>query len=89
MNFWNHAIDSHFVAVLALDQPARAPYYGPTVWTNEAEKSGGITIGARDILIAYNVNVDETDAVVAKKIGSIIRGSGRLIKRQNGKRSHD
>jgi glutamate formiminotransferase len=62
----------------------KLPDYGPTVWTNEAEKSGGITIGARDILIAYNVNVDETDAVVAKKIGSIIRGSGRLIKRQNG-----
>ena len=64
----------------------KLPDYGPKVWTKEAEKSGGITIGARNILIAYNVNVDETDAVVAKKIGSIIRGSGRLIKRPNGKK---
>ncbi len=64
----------------------KLPDFGPKTWTKEAKKSGGITIGARDILIAYNVNVEETDAVVAKKIGSIIRGSGRLIKQANGKK---
>ena len=64
----------------------RLPDFGPKTWTEEAKKSGGITIGARDILIAYNVNVEEIDAVVAKKIGSIIRGSGRLIKQSNGKK---
>ena len=62
----------------------KSPDYGPRKWTESVRKSGGITIGARDILIAYNVNVDEVDAVVAKKIGSIIRGSGRLIKHPNG-----
>ena len=30
--------------------------------------------------------MEEIDAVVAKKIGSIIRGSGRLIKQSNGKK---
>ena len=64
----------------------KLPDYGPGKWTEEVKKSGGITIGARDILIAYNVNVDEVDAVVAKKIGSIIRGSGRLIKQHNGQK---
>tara|TARA_B100000925_G_scaffold20126_1_gene13765 strand:- start:564 stop:1610 length:1047 start_codon:yes stop_codon:yes gene_type:complete len=64
----------------------KLPDFGPKSWTEEVRKSGGITIGARDILIAYNVNVDEPDAVVAKKIGSIIRGSGRLIKQNNGKK---
>ena len=64
----------------------RLPDFGPKTWTAEVKKSGGITIGARDILIAYNVNVEETDAVVAKKIGSLIRGSGRLIKQVNGKK---
>lgn len=64
----------------------RLPDFGPKTWTEEVKKSGGITIGARDILIAYNVNVEETDAVVAKKIGSLIRGSGRLIKQVNGKK---
>ena len=43
------------------------PDFGPRAWCQEVRKSGGITIGARDILVAYNVNVDETDAKVAKK----------------------
>ena len=64
----------------------RYPDFGPNNWCDATKKSGGITIGSRDILIAYNVNVDETDAVVAKKIGSIIRGSGRLIKQENGQK---
>ena len=64
----------------------RYPDFGPKEWCAATKKSGGITIGSRDILIAYNVNVDETDAVVAKKIGSIIRGSGRLIKQENGQK---
>ena len=64
----------------------RLPDFGPKDWSETVAKSGGITIGARDILIAYNVNVDEKDAKVAKKIGSIIRGSGRLIKTLDGKK---
>ena len=64
----------------------RYPDFGPKQWCAATKKSGGITIGSRDILIAYNVNIDETDAVVAKKIGSIIRGSGRLIKQENGEK---
>ena len=34
----------------------------------------------------HSVAMEEIDAVVAKKIGSIIRGSGRLIKQSNGKK---
>ena len=67
-------------------ESTRLPDFGPKQWSENVAKSGGITIGARDILIAYNVNVDEKDAVVAKKIGSIIRGSGRLIKTLDGKK---
>ena len=64
----------------------RFPDYGPREWNEKVAKSGGITIGSRDILIAYNVNVDETDATISKIIGSTIRSSGRLIKR-NGKKT--
>ena len=67
-------------------ESTRLPDFGPKNWGETVAKTGGITIGARDILIAYNVNVDEKDAVVAKKIGSIIRGSGRLIKSLDGKK---
>lgn len=67
-------------------EATRLPDYGPQEWNNTVQKSGGITIGARDILVAYNVNVNEVDARVAKKVGSIIRGSGRLIKSSTGEK---
>ena len=67
-------------------ESTRYPDFGPKEWCDSTKKSGGITIGSRDILIAYNVNIDETEAVVAKKIGSIIRGSGRLIKQESGQK---
>jgi glutamate formiminotransferase/formiminotetrahydrofolate cyclodeaminase len=59
----------------------RFPDFGPKEWNDTVAKSGGITIGSRDILVAYNVNVDEKDAKVSKIIGSMVRSSGRLIKR--------
>lgn len=65
-------------------EATKLPDFGPKTWNESVAKSGGITIGSRDILVAYNVNVDEKDAIVAKKIGSLIRGSGRLIKNATG-----
>ena len=65
-------------------ESTKLPDFGPDKWCQSVKKSGGITIGARDILVAYNVNVDEKNAEVAKIIGSIVRGSGRLIKNDNG-----
>ena len=43
-------------------------------------------IGARPILVAYNVNLDEEDAEISKKIGTLIRSSGRLIKQNDGRK---
>lgn len=62
----------------------RMPDLGATEWTETVAKSGGITVGARPILVAYNVNVDERGAKVSKKIGSIVRSSGRLLKSDGG-----
>ena len=64
----------------------RYPDFGTTKWNEHAAKSGGLTFGARGILVAYNVNFDEKDAIVAKKAGSLLRSSGRLVKRDDGKR---
>ncbi len=64
----------------------RLPDFGPCEWNVDAEKSGAITIGAREILVAYNVNIDEPDAKVAKKIGSLVRSTGRLIKQNDGRK---
>ena len=68
------------------NENTRYPDFGPKEWDEIVAKSGGITIGSRDILIAYNVNVNEVDAKISKIIGSTVRSSGRLIKR-NGKKT--
>ena len=62
----------------------RFPDTGAMTWSPLVARSGGITVGARSILVAYNVNVNEKGAVVAKKVGSIVRSSGRLLKSDNG-----
>ncbi len=58
----------------------RYPDLGPRVWNDDIAKFGAVVIGSRPILVAYNVNLDETDAKVAKMCGTIVRTSGRLIK---------
>ncbi|MCH1461574.1 MAG: glutamate formimidoyltransferase [Candidatus Poseidonia sp.] len=65
-------------------EATRFPDAGTQEWSPLVARSGGITIGARSILVAYNVNVNEQGASVAKKIGSIVRSSGRLLKSEHG-----
>lgn len=67
-------------------EETRWPDFGPDVWNDTAAKSGGCTFGARPVLIAYNVNVPEPNAVVAKLIGTVIRGSGRIVARNGDAR---
>ncbi|MGB0378644.1 MAG: glutamate formimidoyltransferase, partial [Poseidonia sp.] len=44
----------------------KLPDAGAMTWTESVARAGGITVGARSILVAYNVNVDEQGATVAK-----------------------
>ena len=68
------------------DAETRYPDGGAREWSEAVAKSGAITIGARPILVAYNVNVEESDALVAKKVGSLVRSSGRLLKSEAGEK---
>ncbi|MEC9090172.1 MAG: glutamate formiminotransferase, partial [Candidatus Thermoplasmatota archaeon] len=61
-------------------EDTRYPDCGPANWNEQIAKFGAVVIGSRPILVAYNVNLDETDAKVAKLCGTIVRSSGRLIK---------
>ena len=63
------------------------PDYGPTEWNEKTAKFGAVVIGARQILVAYNVNVDEKDANAARKAGSLVRTTGRLLKKEDGRRT--
>ena len=64
----------------------RMPDLGSNEWNETSQRSGGITIGARDILLAYNVNIHDPEPYVAQQIGSIVRSSGRLLKSPDGSR---
>lgn len=61
------------------------PDFGPAVFN---EKSGNIAIGARDFLIAYNVNLNTTSVRRANSIAFDVREQGR-IKTENGKNVND
>ena len=63
------------------------PDFGPREWTDVVSKFGAVVIGARNILVAYNVNVDEKDAKAAKIAGSLVRTTGRLLKQEDGRRT--
>ncbi|RJU97731.1 MAG: glutamate formimidoyltransferase [Candidatus Poseidoniales archaeon] len=68
------------------DEHTRYPDFGPRDWSEGVARSGGLTFGAREILVAYNVNLNESDAKVARLVGSLVRSSGRLVKKDDGRR---
>lgn len=51
--------------------PSRNPDYGPS---HIHPSAGATAVGARPILIAYNVNLDSKDITVAKRIARLVRG---------------
>ena len=60
-----------------------APDFGPASWNDQVKQSGATGIGARDFLIAYNINLNTTSARRANAIAFDIRESGR-VKREGG-----
>jgi len=66
-----------------LQDPKWKPDYGPAEFN---PKSGATVIGARDFLIAYNVNLNTTSVRRANTVAFDIREKGR-VKRQGGKLS--
>ena len=59
------------------------PDFGPRDFN---PKLGATATGARQILIAYNVNLNTDDKSKANKIASIIRTTGSLVKDQDGQK---
>lgn len=71
---------------IKLRDPAFAPDFGDAVFHPTA---GATVIGARDFLLAYNVNLDTTDASVAKQIAREIRTSGKIKRDAAGRPQKD
>jgi glutamate formiminotransferase/formiminotetrahydrofolate cyclodeaminase len=63
-----------------IKQPEWKPDFGPAVFN---EKSGGTVIGARDFLIAYNVNLNTKSVRRANSVAFDVRENGR-VKTEDG-----
>jgi glutamate formiminotransferase/formiminotetrahydrofolate cyclodeaminase len=60
--------------------PEWKPDFGPAVFN---EKAGGTVIGARDFLIAYNVNLNTKSVRLANSVAFDIREAGRVLREGN------
>ena len=63
-----------------LVRPEWKPDFGPTAFN---EKSGATAVGAREFLIAYNINLNTTDRRYANEIAYEIRERGRWMRAGN------
>ncbi|MBS1685599.1 MAG: glutamate formimidoyltransferase [Bacteroidetes bacterium] len=61
--------------------PDWQPDYGPAEWN---VRSGNVAIGARKILIAYNVNLNTTSTRRANSVAFDVREQGRKVKNEKG-----
>ncbi|MDO8140046.1 MAG: glutamate formimidoyltransferase, partial [Candidatus Brocadiales bacterium] len=62
------------------------PDYGPKEFNDNVKRTGATVIGAREFLIAYNVNLDTQDIQIANKISGIVRTSGVIQINENGEK---
>ncbi len=65
-----------------LKHPDWQPDFGPATFN---AKSGATVIGAREFLIAYNINLNTRDTRIANEIAGRIRETGRPMKDEHGK----
>ncbi len=64
-----------------MKDPAWAPDFGPPVFN---PRSGATVIGAREFLIAYNINLNTRDRRLAQEIALNLRESGRAKRDEKG-----
>jgi glutamate formiminotransferase/formiminotetrahydrofolate cyclodeaminase len=64
--------------------PAWGPDYGPSEYTGKVRRSGAVITGAREFLLAYNINLDTRDRRVAMRIAGEIREKGRIVRDEHG-----
>jgi glutamate formiminotransferase/formiminotetrahydrofolate cyclodeaminase len=72
-----------------LGKPEWKPDFGPNEWNESIARTGVCTIGARNFLIAYNVNLNTRDTLIAKDVALTIRDSGRSLRDSDWKFARD
>lgn len=67
-----------------LSDPHWQPDYGTAVFDEQVARTGASAIGARDFLIAYNVNLNTTSVRRANSVAFDVREAGRVVKEADG-----
>lgn len=75
-----HCRKGEYEALEKITTAAWKPDFGPSTITETAQKAGITTIGARDFLVAYNVNLNTTSTRRANAIAFDIREAGRTLR---------
>lgn len=63
-----------------LADPTWKPDYGPAEFNESVARSGAVAVGARKLLVAYNVNLNTTSTRRANAIAFDIREAGRVLR---------
>lgn len=63
--------------------PEWKPDFGPAVFTEAVARTGATAVGARDFLVAYNVNLNTTSVRRANAVAFDIREKGRPVREGN------
>jgi glutamate formiminotransferase/formiminotetrahydrofolate cyclodeaminase len=56
------------------------PDFGPSEWSDKIARTGAVAIGARNFLIAYNINLNTTSVRRANSVAFDIREAGRILR---------
>jgi len=79
-----HCRKGQYEGLAKLAQPEWAPDFGPAEFNERARSTGAVAIGARDFLVAYNINLNTTSTRWANAIAFDLRETGRVVKHADG-----
>ena len=78
-----HCRKGEYEGLDKLSDTAWAPDFGPSQFNERARTTGATAIGARDFLVAYNINLNTTSSRRANAVAFDLRENGR-VKREGG-----
>lgn len=73
-----HCRSGEYEGLDKLAKPEGKPDFGPAEFNASVRKTGATAIGARDFLVAYNINLNSTSVRRANAIAFDIREAGRI-----------
>ena len=75
-----HCRSGEYEGLEKLSKEGWEPDFGPAYFSESVKRTGAMAIGARDFLVAYNVNLNTTSTRRANDIAFDIREAGRTLR---------